>query len=294
MKWIMIQMIMTPSSSSSSSSSCCCCYCCSTSRRLFLLRLLFLRRFSSSSSSSSSSCCHDLPSLLTQQLAHNPPPHHANNNDINNNHPENEVYDSFCSGRFSTHHSFCEDRSRTHSYCHLVRFQQRRRRILVNVMMMMMIMSLMGPDNNFLVVSASSVLSGNNNYNNINDTVPIITQREQVVGVDKVVNDTITAITKNRTIASNATSSTNDMTTKILESNKDRYNDTTSTTTALLYGRTLSTPKPVYMKCGFTSDVRYETWFGTLFTDSPVLYPNNDTQLIHMVKTASAKNWCWT
>lgn len=51
---------------------------------------------------------------------------------------------------------------------------------------------------------------------------------------------------------------------------------------------TTTTKQPVYEVCGFKSNTRFETWFGSLYTDSPVIFPINDTQLIEIVTTASS------
>jgi hypothetical protein len=48
-----------------------------------------------------------------------------------------------------------------------------------------------------------------------------------------------------------------------------------------------NTEVPVYEACGFTSDVRFATWFGTLYTNSPVLFPKTDAELAAIVTTAA-------
>jgi hypothetical protein len=44
-----------------------------------------------------------------------------------------------------------------------------------------------------------------------------------------------------------------------------------------------------YEACGFASDVRFATWFGTLHSDSPVLFPRTDAELSAIVTAASRR-----
>jgi hypothetical protein len=42
----------------------------------------------------------------------------------------------------------------------------------------------------------------------------------------------------------------------------------------------------VFSRCGFTSTARFQTWYEILFTDSPVLFPKDDEELLTIVTTA--------
>lgn len=45
-----------------------------------------------------------------------------------------------------------------------------------------------------------------------------------------------------------------------------------------------------YKKCGFSSMEHYKTWYGVLFTNSPVLFPKDDSELSNIVTTAKAND----
>lgn len=45
-----------------------------------------------------------------------------------------------------------------------------------------------------------------------------------------------------------------------------------------------------YTKCGFTSTIRHDTWYGQTFTNSPVLFPTNDEELCEIVSTAKGED----
>ena len=44
-----------------------------------------------------------------------------------------------------------------------------------------------------------------------------------------------------------------------------------------------------FSKCGFTSGVHFQNWFGTLSTNSPVLFPQNEAELSSIVKIVASK-----
>lgn len=50
-------------------------------------------------------------------------------------------------------------------------------------------------------------------------------------------------------------------------------------------------PSRTFTKCGFTSSENHATWYGSLFTNSPVMFPTNDLELANIVTTAKA-NGC--
>lgn len=52
-----------------------------------------------------------------------------------------------------------------------------------------------------------------------------------------------------------------------------------------------ATAKQTYEKCGFSSDIRHDTWYDQTFTNSPVLFPTNDEELCEIVSTAKS-NGC--
>ena len=47
----------------------------------------------------------------------------------------------------------------------------------------------------------------------------------------------------------------------------------------------------MYSKCGFSSNIRHDTWYDQTFTNSPVLFPTNDEELCTIVSTAKT-NGC--
>lgn len=44
----------------------------------------------------------------------------------------------------------------------------------------------------------------------------------------------------------------------------------------------------LYTKCGFSSNIRHDTWYDQIFTNSPVLFPTNDNELCEIISTAKS------